>query len=184
MKRAAFVAFLLLALTGCDQERVIAPNRRIVTQAEKRDFGFVGTWKQITRADLGAGRGATIVIQMAKNGIYSVKSDSLREFEISSRAMSLDDESGTAIVDIEAVARMETARRVVLARRVEDKLYLWWIESKNLAALMHADGHSAVIEHHALLTNVFAEPQDLVACIRKHSSKLVGEPTVFRVIEQ
>ena len=185
MKKRVSLAVAVLSLLislGCERSGVISPQERVVTQPEKRDFGLVGSWRSMPDPVFDTDRKKDIMtIETADDGVYSVKSESLDELAVSFRAVSLDDDSGYAIIDIEAQLKDElTIRYLALAKRKEDNLYVWWIESKNLAKLMHGDGHSAVIEHRLFGTVVYAEPDQLLACVRNHSRELVGKPTVLR----
>ena len=180
-----FVAVLsCLVCVGCEHKGAISPHDRVVTHPEKRDFELTGTWQSIPDPDFDSDRETdSLTIKMADDGVYSVESESLDELDVLFRAVSLDDESGYAIVDVEAKLRGKVyCRYLALAKRKDDRLFVWWIESKNLARLMRADGHSAVIEHGTFGTTVHAEPAHLVACVRKHSRELVGKPTVFQSV--
>ena len=186
MKRSISTACILslLACCGCKPEGAISPQERVVTKPEKQDFGLVDTWQSIPDPKFDEnGKTDVLTIEIGDDGVYKVESTALDKISVSLRATALDDDSGCAIVDVEAQLQDKVLIRLLaLAKRKDDNLYVWWIESKNLAQLMCSDGHSAVIEHGSFGTKVHAKPDQLVACVRKHSRELVRKPILFRSI--
>ncbi|QDU96621.1 hypothetical protein [Lignipirellula cremea] len=65
--------------------------------------------------------------------------------------------------------------------RYDDRgLTVWQVRTGNLAKLMHADGHSAVLEHATFATRVFAEPADLLDCVARHGKELAKSPNRYK----
>jgi len=185
----------LLICAGCGKhEGIISLPERVITQPEKKDFGLVGTWYQhpsdsVFETDE---KKEAMTIKMADDGVYTVQAESLGEAEVLLRAISLDanpgsnrddadDAFGYAIVDIEIKLKEKVQfRSLAVVKRQGDDFFVGYIESKNLAKFMHADGHSAVMEHGTFGTKVHAKPEQLIACVRNHFRELINSPVVFR----
>ncbi len=185
----------LLICAGCGKhEGIISLQERVIMQPEKKNFGLVGTWYQhpsdpVFETDE---KTEAMTIKMADDGVYTVQAESLGEGEVWLRAISLDanpgsnpdgadDAFGYAIVDIEIKLKGQVQfRSLAVVKRQGDDLFVGYIESKNLAKLMHVDGHSAVIERGTFSTKVHAKPDQLIACVRNHFRELIGSSVIFR----
>lgn len=189
MKRAASVCgiVLLLCMCGCTRDGMISPQERVVTVPDTEDVGLVGVWRTVTvppGMPSDPQQSSPLTISMSDSGVYAVKSEWLNDLEISLRANVISGLAGYGIVDVEAQHGDELWRCLAVTKRDEEHLYVWWIEAKNLAQAMHAEGCSAVIEHGTFSTKVHADPGDLLECVQEHLHELTGSPTVYKEVEE
>jgi hypothetical protein len=181
---AATVAMIALTTDGCRSSNAICPQARVVVEPAKTDFGFVGTWRELPSPNSpGINNPEEFSISMDAEGVYKFENKEMDDVAISLRAIELEEGSGYAIVDVDIVAsKKHYCRYLALAKRKDDELFVWWIESKNIAAKLHESGYSAVVEHGTFSTRVYAKATDLIDCVRRHSKELVGEPTKFTLV--
>jgi hypothetical protein len=181
---AATVAMLAVSADGCRSSSSIYPQSRVVVEPTKTDFGFIGTWRTVpTQNSPSIEINEDFSISMNADGVYKLESKTLVDFAITLRATELGKDSGYAIVDVDVVAdEKHYCRYLMLAKRKDDELFVWWVESKNIAAKLHESGHSGVIEHGTFSTRVHTKPANLLDCVRKHSKELVGEPTRLKLV--
>ena len=181
---AATVAMIAVSADGCSLSSPIYPQTRVVVEPAKIDFGLVGTWRGVpTENSPNIDINDDFSISMNADGVYKLECKAFASFAITLRATELDEDSGYAIVDVDILADDEHyGRYLVLAKRKDDELCIWWIESKNIAAKLHNAGHSGVVERGTFSTRVHVKPSDLLDCVRKYSKELVGEPTKLKLI--
>jgi hypothetical protein len=182
----ATFALVAISMDGCRQSNAICPQTPIVVEPTKAEFGFVGTWKELPEPNNpDMEHDEEFSISRDEDGVYRFenKNSDKDDAGITIRATELEKGSAYAIVEIDVVAsRKHFCRFLALATRKDDELFLWWIESKNIAAKLHDSGHSGVVEHGTFSTRVYATPEALLDCIRKHSRELVGEPKRFKLV--
>ena len=180
---AVVVLFILTAASfGCVTDRdtrAVTFNEAVIAAPESRDFGFVGKWRPLdseikTDDDVG-----TIIISM-KDGVYSVKlSDSRGDssLKFACRAASLAKDFHKAIFEMayENEKGEVESRYLGIAFRNEDRLHVAWVQAKNFAKFMREDGYSAVIEIDTFETEIHANAEDVLACVRKHYEDLISE---------
>jgi len=187
MKRhlIAFSALVILILAGCKHEGAISPQERVVTNPDATDFGLCGTWRAVSDHALELNLTEPLRITMGDDGVYAVEWSIAGAPVVSLRATTLGNDSNSAVVDVEAsFAENLAARYLAVAKREGDELHVWWIEAKNLAQTMHENGYSAVIEHEALATKVFADSDQLLDCVREHARELIGQRTVLELVTE
>lgn len=183
---ASMTALLALMTDGCRLSSSIFTQERIVVDGEKTDFGFTGTWKEVSNLherERDTSEGFSIT--MNSDGVYTLDAKAGEDFKITLRATSLSKDSEYAIVDVDIEADKKLySRYLAIATRKDDELFVWWIESKNIAKMLHESGHSAVVEHGTFSTRVYVKPDALLDCVREHSKQLVGEPMRLKQVSK
>ncbi len=126
---AALAAIIASSVDGCTSSSSIFPQERVVVDAVKTDFGFVGSWRSVPKGDsVKEEVSDDVAISMAADGVYTLESNSLVDFKITLRATELTKDSGYAIVDADIVAGEKLyCRYLLLAKRKDDELFVWWI---------------------------------------------------------
>ncbi|WP_197454270.1 hypothetical protein [Stieleria varia] len=116
-------------------------------------------------------------VRKLRDGVYAIDIESHGKISIECRTTPLVKSDDCVIADIVASSANEPPLRLIgVVKRQGESLSVWWIESTNLAKLLHEDSYSAVIEHGLLYSKVYADAEDLLKCIQKHSRELVGDP--------
>ncbi|MEM6473776.1 MAG: hypothetical protein AAF802_29730 [Planctomycetota bacterium] len=174
------VALLLVVFVGCKHKGAISPHREVITEPTTPSFDCEGVWSPEPDVPFPQGLEQLVTIREVEDGVFSLHLSNSDEVEFEVRTTSLGEHDQYAIAEMHASIQGESWLRYIgIVQCTDDKLTAWWIESKDLARLMHADGHSAVIERGAFGTKVFAESGDLLDCITKHSRELIGKPQSF-----
>lgn len=178
--RLALLVLVAFLCVGCKHEGAITPQQEVISKPASPRFKLDGVWIPDTDALLPAGSGEPVVIRKVGNGVFAVDFADFDGIDIEVRTTAIGQRKRFAIAEAHASANGDSWLRFVgIIRFSDDKLGVSWIESKNLAKLMHKDGHSAVIEHSAFGTKVFADSDDLLDCITKHTNELTGKPVTF-----
>ncbi|MEM8671496.1 MAG: hypothetical protein AAGG48_28510 [Planctomycetota bacterium] len=180
MRIAVICIASVLFLSGCKHQGAVSPQQQVVTKPTTPKFDLTGAWIAAPEVVLPQDSNKPITIRKTGDGVFSIDMFAADGIAIELRTAQLGEQEGYAIADVVASTNGKPwIRYLGIIAKKEDMLTVWWIESKSLAKLMHADGHSAVIEHSAFGTKVFADAEDLRQCVRQHSRELVGKPATF-----
>ncbi|OYP35627.1 hypothetical protein [Rhodopirellula sp. MGV] len=180
MRIAVICIASVLLLAGCKHQGAVSPEQQVVTKPTAPKFDLAGSWIAAPDVALSQETNEPITIREKGDGVFSVDMFASDGIAIELRTTQLGEQEDYAIADVLASSNgIPGIRYLGIIARKDDTLSVWWIESKSLARLMHADGHSAVIEYSAFGSKIFANAEDLLECIRQHSRELVGKPTTF-----
>ena len=178
--RLAIVAFALCCIVGCKHQGAISPQKEVIAKPIAPKFKLEGNWVPDTDVLLPVSTNESVGIRKADTGIYKIEFPDAEGFNVEVKTTTLPQRRDYAIAEAHASSNGTSYFRFIgIIRCSDDNLSVAWIESKNLAKLMHDEGYSAVIERSAFGTKVFAEPDDLANCIAKHATELVGKPATF-----
>ncbi len=179
MRTYILVLLSIVILNGCKHQGAVSPQQQVIAVPKTPAFDIAGTWVAVSDPSF-PDETKPITVRKIGEGVYSIEILAPEEFEIELRTTELGDAKNYAITEVLASAGgSEWGRYLGLIAMKNGAITVWWIESKNLARLLHADGHSAVIEHSAFGSKIHAGSDDLLDCIQKHSRELVGQPTLF-----
>lgn len=174
-----FFAFVVFAI-GCKHQGAISPQEQVVATPVAPKFELAGQWIASSDLLLPQDVEEPITIRSSGDGLFSIDVPEAEELEIELRTAPLGNQNEYAIAEVLASAGGKPwIRYLGIVARQGDTLSVWWIESKSLAKLMRADGYSAVIEHSAFGSKVFADSGDLLDCVAKHSRELIGKPVTL-----
>lgn len=178
--RLAIVVLALCSFVGCKHQGAISPQKEVIAKPTSPNFKLEGNWVPESDILLPVSSNESVGIRKTDTGVYTVQFPDADGFNVEVRTTTLAQHKDYAIAEAHASSNDTSHFRfigIICCR--DDKLSVAWIESKNLAKLMHDEGCSAVIERSAFGTKVFAEPDDLLNCITKHPTDLVGKPATF-----
>ncbi|WP_144059365.1 hypothetical protein [Rhodopirellula sp. SWK7] len=180
MRIAVICVASVLLLAGCKHQGAVSPQQQVVTKPMAPKFDLTGSWIAAPDVALPQDANEPVTIRKTGDGVFSIDMFAADGIAIELRTTQLGEQEDYAIADVLASANGKPwIRYLGIIARKNDTLMVWWIESKSLAKLMHADGHSAVVEHSAFGTKVFADAEDLLQCVRQHSRELAGKPATF-----
>lgn len=180
MRSVVFCIAATLCVVGCKHQGAFSPQQQVVTKPITPKFELAGVWLPSPDGLFPQHSNQPVTIHKTDDGVFSINFVDAVELDVELRTTLLGEHGNYAIADVLASANGEPWLRYLgIIAHSSGTLSVWWIESKTLAKFMHAEGHSAVIERSTFGSKVFAEPQDLLDCITKHSRELVGNPVTF-----
>ena len=180
LMRSTIIVLALCCFVGCKHEGAISPQKEVIPNPVSPKFKLAGSWIPDAEILLPVGSNEPVSIRQTDDGVFAVTFPDADGLDVEVRTTPLRPRKGYVIAEAHASANDTSWLRFIgIIKCSDDKLSVAWIESENLARLMHEEGHSAVIERSAFGTKVFAESDDLLDCITKHANELVGKPATF-----
>ena len=147
--RAVLLAFaVLISAVGCNIETGLAPVETVIPKSSERDFGFVVTWIPTPNPEVGSVDAFEITITSGET-YKAVATDPSGEIDevlaVEFQAHEMSPDHPHAIVELKyQYDKVNAYRRLAIAAVIEEKLYLWAIDGRKMAAHLFDDGVTAL----------------------------------------
>ena len=184
---------LVMLFCSCERNRIASFVEPMISSPLSRDLGIAGVWNYPLLGDqLGHSANhdpppvAIVVTGPGSDGIYKIEAAEWKDTAITMRAANLNREPGYVVMEVafDTPATHDSIRWLAVAKIETDTVYLWWVQSTNLANSLHDEDVSAVIERDSFQTRVLVKPDGLLKTIRLHAKDLVGQPLTLRRMKQ
>lgn len=179
---------LLAALTGCATGFLATPHEHFAMRPDISAAALLGSWEPIPAVDpceQFPAQSEPFLFNRTAEGrlLLHVASES---YEV--RLIPYAHQANRFLAEIQQVKSgdLELAEglSVIAVISVEgDTLSIWYLNGLKLAEAMREDGNSWNFQHHLLVSEIDADPQDMIQTIDAHAEELLNLPMRYRAID-
>lgn len=179
-----FLLLSILILFSCSCTKLIWTVEPIIEKPSDFDFGFEGKWAMLPDPRFPDRETEEIEIIRDKKDRtkYSVPTtSSSSEQLLYFTAVRLADDSNCAIVQVKFSEREGELNYFYAYAQVEkNRLTIWTVDSEKLVKRLKEKRINSVIDRRSYMTEITAEPSDLLKTLRKDFHELVSKPRLYR----
>jgi hypothetical protein len=180
---------LLAVLTGCATGFLATPHQHFAMRPDLSVAELLGTWEPVPAVDpceqfpaqsepfrFDCSAEGKLLLHVA-SASYEVRlipyANQANRFLAEIQQVKLGDIELTDGLSVIAVISIEG-----------NTLSIWYLNGIKLAEAMREDGHSGNFQHHLLVSEIDADPQDMIQTIDAHAAELLNLPMRYRAIEE
>lgn len=180
---------LLAVISGCATGFLATPHEHFAMRPDTSVAALLGSWEPIPVVDpceqsppqsepfrFNRGAEGRLLLHVASES-YEIRlipySNQANRFLAEIQQVKLGDLELTDGLSAIAVISVEG-----------DTLSIWYLNGLKLAEAMREDGHSGNFQHHLLVSEIDADPQDMIQTIDAHAAELLNLPMRYRAIEE
>jgi hypothetical protein len=183
-------ALLLLAPScGCVTGLLATPHEHFVRRPDIPVEGLIGSWESISSAEaIDQGSEKAEPMRIVRNA------DGQTLLDLGTEAYELllvpyPNQAGRYLAELQQVRSGELDIKdgfstIVVLSIESDTLSLWFINGVTLADAMRKDGRSGNFHHYMLISEIDADPLDIISTIEAHGSELLRTPIQLRAMDE